>query len=403
MGVLNMKRANLLLTLILAVFLCAAHAHAGTLNVINGARYVGAYGLEVVVDDTNPAYVQDDTSFDEPRYRVRFYVRLTSMTMASVDEFDLFTAFASDDTPVFRLTAYYDGTDHKLRFTAREDGGGDTSFTSGVVLVDGWRAVEVDWQAASTSGANDGILDLWIDGASQTGLSNLDNDTMSVDYVRWGAVDGIDGGTSGSFDLDEFESVRTNYIGLETVFTDVPEGGFFQPYILAIYNVGVTTGCGDAIFCPWAVTTRAQMAAFLLRSIEGADYSPPACVTPSFIDVPCSHWAAAWIEELANRNITTGYGDGTFGPADPVNRAQMAVFILRSLEGAGYSPPPCTTPSFSDVPCSYWAAAWIEELVNRGITTGFGDGTYRPADLVTRAQMATFLTRGFDFPIPVLN
>jgi hypothetical protein len=403
MGVLNMKRANLLATLIVAVFLCAAQSHAGTLNVINGARYVGAYGLEVVVDDSNPAYVQDNTPVDEPRYRVRFYVRLTSTAMAATDEFDLFTAFANDDTPVFRLTVYFDGTDHKLRFTAREDGGSETSFTSGVVLVDGWRAVEVDWQAASSSGANDGILDLWVDGASQTGLSSLDNDTMSVDYVRWGAVDAIDVGTSGSFDLDEFESVRTNYIGLETVFADVPNGYLFQPFILAIYNVGVTAGCGNALFCPEGTTNRAQMAPFLLKSIEGATYSPPTCVSPTFSDVPCSHWAAAWIEELANRGITAGYGDGTYRPTSSVNRAQMAVFILKSLEGSSYTPPACITPTFTDVPCSYWAAAWIEELANRGITAGYGDGTYRPASPITRAQMATFLTKGFNFPTPVLN
>lgn len=405
MGVLNMKQANLLLTLIVAVFLCAAHAHAGTLNVNNGARYVGDYGLEVVLDDSNPAYVQDDTPVDEPRYRVRFYVRLTSTAMAATDEFDLFTAFASDDTPVFRLTVYFDGTDHILRFTAREDGGGDTSFTSGVVLVDGWRAVEVDWQAASSSGANDGILDLWIDGASQTGLSSLDNDTRSVDYVRWGAVDAIDVGTSGSFDLDEFESVRTNYIGLETVFTDVPNGNIFQPYILAIYNMGVTAGCGNAIFCPADITNRAQMAPFLLKSIEGATYSPPACVSPTFSDVPCSYWAAAWIEELAapTRGITAGFADGTYRPGLPANRAQMAVFILKSLEGPSYTPPACVSPTFTDVPCSYWAAAFIEELANRGITAGYADGTYRPANAITRAQMATFLTRGFDFPVPVLN
>ncbi len=403
MGEHNTHRIILFGLLVAAVSLCVTHTHAGTLTVVDSARYVGAYGLEVVVDDTNPAYVQDDTPFDEPRYRVRFYVRLTSTTMAATDEFDLFTAFASDDTPVFRLTVYYDGTDHKLRFTAREDGGSDTSFTSGVVIVDGWRAVEVDWQTATASGANDGVLDLWIDGASQIGLSSLDNDTMSVDHVRWGAVDGIDGGTSGSFHLDEFESVRTNYIGLHPVFTDVANGDFFQPYILAIYNVGVTTGCGNALFCPSGLTNRAQMAPFLLRAIEGATYTPPACTVPSFTDVPCTYWAAAWIEELATRGITTGYPDGTYRPTTSVNRAQMAVFILRSLEGSSYTPPACITPTFSDVPCSYWAAAWIEELADRGITTGYADGTYRPANPITRAQMATFLTRGFEFPIPVLN
>ncbi len=296
---------------------CATVSDAGQLTVVPGGRYVGAYGLEVVVDDTNPAYVQDDTPFEEPRYRVRFYSRLSPMTMAGSDEFDIFTAFASDDTPVFRLTVQFDGTDRRLRFTAREDGGGDTSFTSGVVLASGWRSVEVDWQAASAGGANDGRLDLWVDGATQTGLSGLDNDTLRVDYVRWGAIAQIDAGTTGTFYLDEFESVRQNYIGLHRVFNDVPDGNIFQDYILGIYNAGVTAGCGASIYCPNSSATRAQMAVFLLRSEEGDIYSPPACVTPTFNDVPCSNPFAKWIEELAGRGITAGCGAATTALTTP--------------------------------------------------------------------------------------
>jgi hypothetical protein len=144
------------------------------------------------------------------------------------------------------------------------------------------------------------------------------------------------------------------------------------------------------------------MAVFLLRSEEGDIYSPPACVTPTFNDVPCSNPFAKWIEELAGRGITAGCGSGNYCPNNPVTRAQMAVFLLKTAEGSGYSPPACVTPTFNDVPCSNPFAKWIEELASRGITAGCGGGNYCPNAPVTRGQMAVFLVKTFGLPLPVL-
>jgi hypothetical protein len=77
----------------------------------------------------------------------------------------------------------------------------------------------------------------------------------------------------------------------------------------------------------------------------------------------------------------------------------MAVFLLRSKYGASYAPPDVGTSSgFSDVPTSYWAAAWIKQLVVEGITAGCGANTYCPESPVTRAQMAIFLVKTFNLP-----
>ena len=374
---------------------------AGTLSVTNGAKYVGSYGLEIVVSDQSPTYVQDNTPADEARYRARFYVRSDHATMAAGDEFELFTAYAADDTPVLRLTVYFDGTDRRLRFVAREDGGADTSPGAGLVLVDGWRAVEIDWQASSAPGANDGFLDLWLEGHPQTGLSALDNDTLSVHHVQWGAVAGLDAGTGGSLFLDAFESRRAGYIGLDPVFTDVPDGYLFQNHILAIYNSGVTAGCGVGLFCPESSTTRSQMAVFLLTASEGNGYTPPPCAG-IFGDVPCpGGFAVDWIEDLYNRGISAGCGGGNYCPNGPTTRGQMAVFLLTALEGSGYTPPECTVPTFGDVPCGHIFADWIEELYARGITAGCGGGNYCPDDAVTRGQMAVFLSVTFSLPVPL--
>jgi hypothetical protein len=139
------------------------------------------------------------------------------------------------------------------------------------------------------------------------------------------------------------------------------------------------------------------MAVFLLRGIHGSAYNPPPVGTSTgFTDVPTTYWAAAWIKRLAAEGITGGCASGKYCPESAVTRAQMAVFLLRSKYGATYTPPGVGNGSgFSDVPSSYWAAAWIKQLVAEGITAGCSAGSYCPEAPVTRAQMAVFLVKTF--------
>ena len=118
-----------------------------------------------------------------------------------------------------------------------------------------------------------------------------------------------------------------------------------------------------------------------------------------FSDVPMSYWAAAWIERLAAEGITAGCGSGNYCPTLPVTRDQMAVFLLRAKYGSSYSPP-TASGVFGDVPTDHWAAPWIEQLATEGITAGCGGGNYCPATPVTRDQMAVFLVRTFGLATP---
>lgn len=178
-------------------------------------------------------------------------------------------------------------------------------------------------------------------------------------------------------------------------FLDVPPAHGFHGFVTTLARNEVTAGCGGGNYCPDSPVTRAQMAVFLLASKEGTGYAPPACVAPLFADVPCSNPFAAWINELATRGVTGGCGGGNYCPNLPVSREQMAVFLLVTKEPPGYTPPPCTAPAFGDVPCSSPYAAWINELVARGITGGCGGGNYCPLAPVTRGQMSVFLVVTF--------
>jgi hypothetical protein len=181
-------------------------------------------------------------------------------------------------------------------------------------------------------------------------------------------------------------------------FADVPASNPQHAAVVKIFKDAITAGCGSNDYCPGSPVTRGQMAVFLLKSKQGAIYTPPVCATAIFTDVPCSNPFAAWINELAARGVTAGCGGGAYCVNSPVTRAQMAVFLLRTHDGSAFTPPACSAAPFTDVPCSSAYAIWIQELVARGITAGCGGGAYCPNSAATRGQMAVLLVSTFSLP-----
>ena len=180
-------------------------------------------------------------------------------------------------------------------------------------------------------------------------------------------------------------------------FLDVPPPQIFHDFVNTVARHGVTAGCGGGNYCPDASVTRAQMAVFLLKSEHGSAYAPPPCAGV-FADVSCpGGFAADWIEQLQTEGVTSGCGGGNYCPDAPVTRAQMAVFLLKTLLGAAYVPP-AAAGIFGDVPVGAFAADWIEDLYGRAITGGCSSSPllYCPGNPNTRGQMAVFLTKTFD-------
>jgi hypothetical protein len=68
--------------------------------------------------------------------------------------------------------------------------------------------------------------------------------------------------------------------------------------------------------------------------------------------------------------------------------------VLKTLDPA-FDPPACGTPMFADLPASSPYCKWAEELAHRGVVGGCGGGNYCPNGLLTRAQMAVFITGTF--------
>jgi hypothetical protein len=188
-------------------------------------------------------------------------------------------------------------------------------------------------------------------------------------------------------------------------FLDIPCDHWAINYIKAVKDAGITKGCNppqNDRFCPEDVVTRAQMAAFIIRAIEGepTNYNP----NPYFADVPPTHWAFKYVQRMKERGIAQGYpGTNLYGPEDNVTREQMAKMLIMGLVSRGKtSEPPsdyCATGSpFTDVDPSSWSCRYIKRLKELGITKGCNppaNDRYCPQDVVTRAQMAAFIYRGF--------
>lgn len=174
----------------------------------------------------------------------------------------------------------------------------------------------------------------------------------------------------------------------------LPPGGTFadddrnlhEGTIEAIAAAGITTGCGPALYCPTLPVTREQMAVFLIRAMGES----PSTATGSFPDVPRGPFSGH-IERVAELGIATGYPDGTFGPAKPISRGEMAVMLSRALD----LPPETRTGTFSDVPTGQFFTSAVEAIARAGITTGCGGGRFCPFGQVLRDQMASFVARAF--------
>ncbi len=133
------------------------------------------------------------------------------------------------------------------------------------------------------------------------------------------------------------------------------------------------------------------------RSYWTADFgssSDSGQVIPEFSDVGTQHWARNFIRILACHGITVGCGNGSFCAGEPVTRAQMAVFLAKSL--GIQAPDICSGTVFGDVNAETVGGdfcRYIEKLAALGITAGCGNNNYCPDAEVSRAQMAVFITR----------
>ncbi|OKP82154.1 hypothetical protein A3848_29520 [Paenibacillus sp. P32E] len=101
------------------------------------------------------------------------------------------------------------------------------------------------------------------------------------------------------------------------------------------------------------------------------------------------HWAEKTIETFVNLNFIRGYENGQFKPNGNITRAEFAMLISRVFDMSATTGPSVAVSDIS----SHWAKEAIEELVGAGVLSGYGDGTFRPNQAISREEIAVLVSR----------
>lgn len=179
----------------------------------------------------------------------------------------------------------------------------------------------------------------------------------------------VDGKSQGPKDSYEFKNIRENHT-LEVKVAKLLTGD----------HIAYIKGYPDGGVHPEANITRAEVSAIFYRLLTDSARDQYAASSSRFADANNS-WAAKEIATLTNAGILKGYNDGTFRPNASITRAEYATIASRFDKLSG------GTKTFSDVPSSHWAYAAITSAAEKGWVNGYSDGTFRPENAITRAEV----------------
>lgn len=166
--------------------------------------------------------------------------------------------------------------------------------------------------------------------------------------------------------------------------------------VSALEARGIVAGVAPDRFAPDAPLTRAQWAKLVVEGLGYGDAAAALSGQPTrFADVPAGHWAAGYVEALAELGLTAGVGQGAFDPEGLVTRAQLALFAVRAA-GVDPADAPGVARYADDADIPGWARAAVEAARARGLMQGMPDGRFEPNRPVTRAEGAAVLYRLLD-------
>ena len=147
-------------------------------------------------------------------------------------------------------------------------------------------------------------------------------------------------------------------------------------------------GFEDGTIRPQDNMTRAEVATILFRLIDDQYRASIWSTTNNFSDVNEGDWFNNAVSTMVNAGVIAGMPDGTFQPNRAITRGELAAIMSRFF--AQY--PGLANNAFDDVG-GHWAQDSINMLAAAGFVTGYGDGTFAPDQLITRAEVAALINR----------
>jgi hypothetical protein len=184
----------------------------GALSVSTAAAMVQTNGMQAAINSNTSIYVTDNSPVNEAHYRARFYFNPNSISMSSGNAHYLLYGLTGNGVVTLRVEFGRSTTSYRIRAALNNNSSTWTN-TSWVNISNSAHYIEIDWRAATASGATDGGLTLWIDGVQLADITGIGNNTRRIESIRLGAVSGLDSGTRGTEFFDAFESRRSTYIG----------------------------------------------------------------------------------------------------------------------------------------------------------------------------------------------
>ena len=183
-------------------------------------------------------------------------------------------------------------------------------------------------------------------------------------------------------------------------YKDVPTGHWAEEFIVEATERGITSGTGNGMFSPNRSVTRAMLVVMLSRMHQNVDGNAVIDGDASFPDVAETAWCADEISWAADLGIITGYANGNFGPNDPVTRQQLVTILYRYAVAMGYDVSvgeDTNILSYTDAfSLSEYAIPAMQWACGEGIVGGYADGSLKPANQATRAQMVKILMTAMD-------
>ncbi|HST03941.1 MAG TPA: S-layer homology domain-containing protein [Chloroflexia bacterium] len=165
-------------------------------------------------------------------------------------------------------------------------------------------------------------------------------------------------------------------------FGDVPTSAYFFDSVRYLYCLGAIGGYSDNTFRPGNTNTRAQFSKVLVLLMGWPVLNPP---NATFNDVPVGSTFFSYIETAVAHGIVNGYGDGSFHPGDSITRGQLVKMTVLAQGWPVLNPP---TATFNDVPVGSSSYGWVETAYAHGVIEGYPDGSFRPGNSTTRAQVS---------------
>ena len=257
-------------------------ADAGDLSASIQAAGIGSYGMAALLDDAAELRVTDTSPTAEKHYSTRFYLDPNSINLPNGQDVYIFSGSQSAVGWTLCLNLKRFGEDYKLTPCIETDARIWES-GKGVYITDAWQSIEMEWQAASAAGANDGYLKLWVNDVLADEIDHIDNDTQAIDFVSIGALSNIPSSLSGTMYFDGFVSYTGAHIGLDVngpavsaPLTDLIFKDGFESNDFSLWSSS-TTGGGDlSLSTDAAMHATYGMQALVndITTLYVTDYSP---------------------------------------------------------------------------------------------------------------------------------